>query len=469
MPVLVIDNGASHLKVGFNPHLASGQSRTPEDNRWQYLAMPNAIAIAQSASGRKRVVGDQIEQLPHFHGVLVRRPMENGCIVDGQMQAVVWERVLTLLKVSSETKIDLVLTIAIGSPCEVFAVIHWLCFERFHFHSLTLVPPEACALLTNPKASSGVGVVIDAGFSATSVTSFIDWKVKLDATQRIPVGGKLLSNRLKELISFSQVNLLEDWWIANAIKEQVCRVALNFDEEMRLNGRLAQRHVAASESNTAYYVSRLAGKSPDAVGVGASGKIVLIPKTITTIHYILPTLPEVGPIGLQVQSNQPEDIKKWRRRNAQIITLTKEPFVVAETLFTPTDVGIRCAGVSECVLRAYRIIISTLCLGSEDDSIAKQLQSLLKELTVIAGGSAALPGFADRLNADMCAALPNGVDSTIPFLPKADQTTVLGAAKLLAKDGHRFSLPTVFPEETMPTGCDRGALLYKRFCESWIG
>jgi actin-related protein 6 len=42
------------------------------------------------------------------------------------------------------------------------------------------------------------------------------------------VGGKLLTNHLKELVSFRQWNMMEETYVMNQVKEQCCFVTSNF-------------------------------------------------------------------------------------------------------------------------------------------------------------------------------------------------------------------------------------------------
>ena len=47
--------------------------------------------------------------------------------------------------------------------------------------------------------------------------------------QRTNIGGKLLTNYLKELVSFRQWYMMEDTYVMNAAKEACCYVSLDVD------------------------------------------------------------------------------------------------------------------------------------------------------------------------------------------------------------------------------------------------
>jgi hypothetical protein len=49
---------------------------------------------------------------------------------------------------------------------------------------------------------------------------------------RIDVGGKLLTNHLKELVSFRQWNMMEETYIVNDVKEKCCYVSTQFSADI---------------------------------------------------------------------------------------------------------------------------------------------------------------------------------------------------------------------------------------------
>lgn len=114
-------------------------------------------------------------------------------------------------------------------------------FEHFHFQSFLSTPSPCwafshhCNSLPESDISkhTRTGVVIESGFSFTHIIPFVDGKVVLDAVRRVNVGGKLLSNLLKEQISFRQVNVQDCSYLVNNLKEQFCYCSLD-----PMNGRL---------------------------------------------------------------------------------------------------------------------------------------------------------------------------------------------------------------------------------------
>ena len=52
------------------------------------------------------------------------------------------------------------------------------------------------------------------------------------ALSRLDVGGKLLTNQLKELVSFRQWNMMDETYIMNDVKESCCYVSTDFRKDL---------------------------------------------------------------------------------------------------------------------------------------------------------------------------------------------------------------------------------------------
>jgi actin-related protein 6 len=92
-------------------------------------------------------------------------------------------------------------------------------------------------------------LIVDSGFSFTHVVPLIDGKIMWAAVKRysssdsplyshkkkncrLDVGGKLLTNQLKELVSFRQWNMMDETYIMNHVKETCCFVTSNFNRDL---------------------------------------------------------------------------------------------------------------------------------------------------------------------------------------------------------------------------------------------
>ena len=117
------------------------------------------------------------------------------------------------------------------------------------------------------------------------------------AIKRIDVGGKVLTNHLKEIISYRQLNVMDEAYVINQMKEDTCYVATNFNEEMKK----AKRKIADNSIIKEYVL-------PD----------------FTTIKR-----------G-RVRNPEPEN----KNDDYQILRMNNERFTIPEILFHPSDIGI---------------------------------------------------------------------------------------------------------------------------------
>ena len=51
---------------------------------------------------------------------------------------------------------------------------------------------------------------------------------------RLDVGGKLLTNQLKELVSFRQWNMMDETYVMSDVKESCCYVSQDFRRDLEV-------------------------------------------------------------------------------------------------------------------------------------------------------------------------------------------------------------------------------------------
>ncbi|RXG51958.1 Stomatin-3, partial [Armadillidium vulgare] len=83
-------------------------------------------------------------------------------------------------------------------------------------------PKELCCLL------------VDSGYSFTHIIPYIQGKKEKTALCRIDIGGKILTNHLKEIISYRQLNVMDETYVINQVKEDSCFVSLDFMADMKI-------------------------------------------------------------------------------------------------------------------------------------------------------------------------------------------------------------------------------------------
>jgi actin-related protein 6 len=160
-----------------------------------------------------------------------------------------------------------------------------------------------------------------------------------EGLRRIDVGGKLLTNYLKETVSFRHYNMMEETFLMNVVKEATCFVSQDFAadiEEVYINKR----------------------------------------KSMYVAAYVLPDY-RTSTIGHVLEQGESE-------KDHQVLRLTNERFTVPELLFKPDMLSIGQAGIAETVMQTL-------------DGLSAEEQSLLLANVVLVGGTSKLPGYEERV------------------------------------------------------------------------
>lgn len=206
-------------------------------------------------------------------------------------------------------------------------------------------------------------LLLDCGFSHTTVTPIYKGRPIQQGIRRLDVGGKFLSNYLKELVSIRYYNMSDETYLINEIKESVSYVTNDFKHDLEMTWK----HGPAR-----------AGKK-----TAADGKDIVV-------DYVLPDY-HTRTHGF-MRPHDPTLTAKMRKMGAMaaggavedFMTLGNERFVVPELLFNPSDVGMRQAGLPETVLQSLS--------GVPPGVWPAMLANIL-----VVGGTAKLEGFMERL------------------------------------------------------------------------
>lgn len=302
MALFLLDSGGYTIKSGF--------STSPPSLRY------NCVGKMKRSS----VVTHCPLSLRGFHEVC--RAVERGVIVDPQLQSKIWGKVF---KQVTPSETSLVMSLPIYTPKTVLRWVDEIVFEHFGFTRFA----------RRSTGVKGTVLLLDLGFSGSTVIPVIDGFPINYATKRVSVGGKLITNYLKREISFRHYDMTDETWLVSDIKEKVCRVSTDFLGEMR---RMQD------------------GKIPP-------------------VNYVLPeSQHEDG----HVQASD-EDIS-----TKQVLSLNNLCITPSELLFTPSDISLHEAGIAQAILE------SISCLDSHTHS------ELLQNI-VVTGGSAMFKGLKERL------------------------------------------------------------------------
>ena len=241
------------------------------------------------------------------------------------------------LNYSSKTKdVHLVVTEALFSPNACEELMKELAFLRLaHFSRLSRVPaPQLFSLLEDQE----VVVIVDLGFSATYVVPLVNHSIVHSAVVRLDVGGKALTNLLKELVSYRSLEMQAETHLMDQCKIATCFVAQDYDQ-------------------------------------------AILDKKSLGIKYALPDYVSTN-TGFVVSDQTPAGL-------CQTFDLDLERVLIPEVLFQPEALlGLKQAGVHECVVHAV-------------SQCHPALQDLMYQNIVCVGGGSLFPGLTRRLAGEL--------------------------------------------------------------------
>jgi len=169
---------------------------------------------------------------------------------------------------------------------------------------------------------------------------------------RIDVGGKLLTNQLKSVISYRQLVVMNETYIINEIKENVCFVSLDFQEDMK------KARLPISENPHA-------------------------------IDYVLPDYNEIKQGYVQPPSSiSTDNSKKNAAKQQQIVRMNVERFTIPEILFRPSMIGIDQAGIAESIYNSV-------------EELPEHIRPSLYNNILLTGGNCLFPNFKERLENEL--------------------------------------------------------------------
>lgn len=234
-------------------------------------------------------------------------------------------------------------------------------------------------------------MLIDTGYSFTTVTPILKGRPLQSAIRRLDVGGKLLTNYLTRLLSLRHYDMRNDTYIVNDIKEKTCYVSLDFKDDLDKTWKGTR-----GERREAYMTG--AGIAKD---------------------YVLPNF-HTRTQGI-VRDYDPTLTAKQRKlahatSNEDVLTLRNERFVIPEILFSPSDIGMQAPGLADLVCQSLQALPVGLWPG------------LLANIYVV-GGNAQFDGFIQRLQREIIIRVPDECNVRVARPMDSICATWRGAAK----------------------------------------
>lgn len=86
--------------------------------------------------------------------------------------------------------------------------------------------------LDAPISPAEAVLLVDSGYSHTTVTPLVRGRPVQAAIRRLDVGGKLMTNYLKELASIRHYNMMDETYLMNEVKEAISYVSTDFKGDL---------------------------------------------------------------------------------------------------------------------------------------------------------------------------------------------------------------------------------------------
>eukprot|EP01083_Nonionella_stella_P178454 630410_1 len=278
-----------------------------------------------------------------------------GYLVNHYLESEVWDRVFgkKVLDITPRDHTLLVTEPPFNFP-QIQEKLNEIVFERFGFKAYCRVPSAQFSLRgyqdkpsISPKLSRECAMVVDSGFSFTHTTPVFRGSPVNQAVRRIDVGGKVLTNYLKEVVSFRKFNLMDETHLMDDIKHRLCYVSTDFESEMKK-----------------YRMKR----SP------LWTNFVLPNGSTHSRGYIFGSKDDPG--------TDPRD------ENTQILLLKNERIAIPEILFHPSDIDITQAGIAETVVQSI-------------EACTREMHGMLYSNILLCGGNVLFENFTERLESEI--------------------------------------------------------------------
>jgi len=257
-------------------------------------------------------------------------------------------------------------------------------------------------------------LVIDSGYSHTTVTPLFNGRPLHRAIRRLDFGGKHLTNLLKEVISVRHFDLHQDTKIVNDIKEDVCFASMDFKGDL-------ERSWKGSKSRQKDKAVKDKDKDMDMIDKLNDGEV--------RVDYILP-----DGVHLLRGFSRPHDAtvtaaKKRKQtalssaslHNSEIsMTLGNERFSVPEILFSPSDIGSKQPGLPDMILQSLSVL-------------PPLLQATMLSNVLVVGGNAKIPGLPQRVESELRSRIRTEWQVRVKTMENPITSTWLGGARMANK------------------------------------
>ncbi|GAA0166276.1 actin and actin related protein [Lithospermum erythrorhizon] len=226
--VVVVDNGAGLIKAG------QGGERDPS-----YI-LPNCTAKAPSS--KKPLLLDQLlHPSSDLTSASIRRPFDRGHLINPDLHSSLLHHLFTHLLKITPSHTSLLLTEPLFTLPQIQRSVDEIVFEEFGFKGLYVSDgPSLVHLYEASRRPYGLvskaqcSLVVDCGFSFSHAAPVYQNCTINYGVKRLDLGGKALTNYLKELVSFRSVNVMDESFLIDHVKEKLCFVSLDLARDLNI-------------------------------------------------------------------------------------------------------------------------------------------------------------------------------------------------------------------------------------------
>ena len=319
------------------------------------------IHLYRSKTERRRnFISNQVDECKDLSGLFYLLPFQKGYLVNWDTQRQIWDYVFSedVLGIKPPD-VDLIFTEPIFNFASIQDTLNEILFEEYKFKSVLRLPAPLLSYVKYEHCVKDVkcGLVVDSGYSFTHIVPIYRGKLVVEGIVRIDVGGKLLTNHLKEIISYRQLHVMDETCVMNQVKEDVCYVSLDFNSDMEMTK-----------------------------------------KKLNSIRceYVLPNFSDRRQ-GYVKESNPKHS------HDEQSIILSNERICIPELLFSPSNIGISQMGIAEAIVHSVSLTPS-------------EMHPHLYSNILLTGGNCMFRGMKSRIESDVRKLSPDifGVDVYLP-------------------------------------------------------
>ncbi|XRB12044.1 actin-related protein [Pseudoscourfieldia marina] len=359
---LVIDNGSGMCKAGF-----AGDD-APRSVFPSIVGRPMITSVRAMVGVEKECyVGDEAQAK---RGILtLKYPIEHGIVTNWDDMEKIWHHTFyNELRVSPEEH-PVLLTEAPHNPKKNREMMTQLMFETFNVPNMYVAIQAVMSLYASGRTT---GCVLDCGDGVSHTVPIYEGYSLPHAIMRIDLAGRDLTSYLCKILmerghNFSTSAERE---IVRDIKERLCYVSMNFEEDL-----------AASEEGTEGTLS-----------TSSSGS-AMIPATLAELE------------------------KTYELPDGTSLVIGNERFRVPEVLFQPHLIGMECSGVDNAVLQSVRAC---------DIDVRRDLFGNI----VLSGGTTMFPGIAERLQQELTREVPSTMRVKVIAPPERKYSVWIGGSIL---------------------------------------